>query len=55
MQSVRLQAPSRCLTILAATHTGWPYQTIVSSALITAGLRLPTGIAKTTMKLKNDP
>ena len=52
MQSVLLQVPSRCLTILAAIHIGLPYQTTASSQLITAELLLPTGIGKKTMKSK---
>ena len=51
MQSAPLQAPSKCWSILDATPTGWPYQTIASSPLITAASPLPTGIGKMMMKL----
>jgi hypothetical protein len=44
--------PSRYLSILAAPLTGLPYLTTGSSPLITAGLLLPTGIGKKTMKSK---
>ena len=37
MLSAPLPVPSKCLSILAATPTGWPYQTIASSQWITAG------------------
>ena len=52
MQSALLQVPSRYLSILAATLTGWPYLTIGSSPLITAASLLPTAIGEKTIKSK---
>ena len=52
MQNVLLPAPSKCLSIWAVTLTGWRYQTTASSALITAGLLLPTGIGKDDNEIK---
>ena len=40
------------LKVMHHTLTGLPYQTTASSPLITAGLLLPTGIGKKTMKSK---
>lgn len=52
MLNAPLQAPNKCLSILDAIPTGWPYQTIASSQLITAASPLLTAIGKMMMKSK---